>query len=87
MQIDSEDLSAYVTSVVEGVSKGIPTGFALRSNIKFEITIAKIKGAAGGFKVIVAEAGGKYGQEEVSKVSFEVGIPTRGPPGYSPAIH
>jgi hypothetical protein len=74
-EIDSEDLSAYVRSVVEGVKKGIPQGSDLQGAIKFEITIAKVKGAAGGFKVIVAEAGAKYGEEEVSKISFEVGKP------------
>jgi hypothetical protein len=70
MNFESDDLSAYVNSVVEGVVKGLPGGFILRSPIKFEISVAKVKVAAGGFRVIVAEVGGKYGQEEVSKITF-----------------
>ena len=72
MSMSSSDLTDYVRSVVEGVNSGLPRGFNLHSPIKFEVSIAKVKEGGGGFKIVVAEAGAKYTQEETSKITFEV---------------
>lgn len=72
MEFEVEELSKYVRSVVEGISKGIPEGYILTGPISFRLAVVKEKKAEGGFRILVAEAGGKYTSETVSTIEFKV---------------
>lgn len=72
MEFEAEELSKYVRSVVEGVSKGVPEGYVLTGPISFKLAVVKERKAEGGFRILVAEAGGKYTSETVSTIEFKV---------------
>jgi len=72
MEVESKELSEYVRSVVEGVSKGVPEGYRLSGSIAFKLAVVKEKKAEGGFHIYVAEAKGQYTGGTVSTIEFEV---------------
>ncbi len=72
----SEDLKEIVSSTIESIKEGMKGhGVGLGSSIKFEIAVIKTKEAKGGFRFLIAEAGGNYAKENLSKISFEVRSP------------
>jgi hypothetical protein len=81
--LDTKDLSEFVQSVVEGVTKGTPKGFELKDSIKFEVSVVKVKEAGGNLRIMVVDLGGKVAQQNVSRICFEVGRPLKLPEGYS----
>ncbi|MBO3842210.1 MAG: hypothetical protein FGF48_07325 [Candidatus Brockarchaeota archaeon] len=72
MEFEVEELSKYVRSVVEGVSKGIPEDYVLSGGILFKIAVVKERKAEGGFRILVAEAGGNYASESIHTIEFKV---------------
>jgi hypothetical protein len=80
--LDTRDLSEFVKSVVEGVTSGTPNGFELKGNIRFDVSIVKVKEAGGKLRIVVVDLGGKVAHENVSRVCFEVGRPPKLPEGY-----
>jgi len=74
-QIDSQELSDYVTSTISSVEKSFRTypDYELTAPIKFELAIVNTKRAEGGLKLLVVDASGKYDKEIISKITFEVG--------------
>jgi hypothetical protein len=81
--LDTKDLSEYVKSVVEGVTSGTPNGFELKGNIRFDVSVVKVKEAGGNLRIMVVDLGGKVAQQNVSRICFEVGRPLKLPEGYS----
>lgn len=73
MSNDSDELSEFIKSTINGIKKGIDGhNFVIREPIKFDIAVAKVKEGGGGFKIYVVDAGGKYKAEEITKIQFEI---------------
>jgi len=70
----SEDLKEIVSSTIESIKEGMKgKECGVVGTIKFELAVVKAKGAKGGFKFLIAEAGGSYSSESISKIKFEIG--------------
>jgi len=70
---DGEDLENYVKTITTAIDKGIPDGFTLKGDIEVELVVVSSKNVGGKFSILVAEAGGKYQKEELSKIKFKIG--------------
>ncbi len=71
MSQNVEDLGQFVKSLEESIKKNHDEGFAKLEKITVELAIVQTKEAGGRFRILVAEAGGKYQKEEISKITFE----------------
>jgi hypothetical protein len=66
-------LKEIISTTIESVKAGMKgkecgvSGF-----IKFELAVVKVKEAGGRFKFLIAEAGGNYSSQTVSKISFGI---------------
>lgn len=70
----SEDLKEIVSTTIESIKEGMKgKGTGVVGSIKFELAVVKAKGAKGGFKFLIAEVGGNYSSESISKIKFEIG--------------
>lgn len=70
---DESELSNFVKDVMDSLqSAENNTNAIIYPKIDFEVAVTTIKEAGGKFKLIVAEAGGKYEKETLSKVKFTV---------------
>lgn len=70
----SEDLKEIVTSTIESIREGMKgKGCGVVGTIKFELSVIKEKGAKGGIRFLIAEAGKSYSSESISKIKFEIG--------------
>lgn len=70
----SEDLKQIVSSTIDSIKEGMKgKECGVVGTIKFELSVIKEKAAKGGFKFLIAEVGGKYSSESVSKIKFEIG--------------
>jgi len=70
----SEDLKEIVSTTIESIKEGMKgKGTGVVGPIKFELAVIKAKGAKGGFKFLIAELGGNYTSESISKIKFEIG--------------
>ncbi len=72
MNVDSEEVSDYIKGVVEGVKKGIPSGHALSSPIRFRLGLRNVGGREGFLKIMIAGIGGSRSRQENAEIEFEV---------------
>ena len=70
--IDIQNLNEFVSSLTTQIGKGIPDDFHLKGDIEVELVIVSTKKLGGGFNILIAEAGGKYQKEELSKIKFKI---------------
>lgn len=73
MEINSDELSQYVKSTIEGMEKGLKEGYKLKGEIEFELGVINTKQGKGGLKIKVVNLGGGLSKENVSKIKFKVG--------------
>lgn len=77
MSETSNDLKEIVSTTIDSIKEGLKgRDCAIIGTVKFELAVVKMKEAKGGFRFFIAEAGGNYSSQNISKISFEVG-PTR----------
>ncbi len=69
---DVQDLGEYVNSLTTQISQGIPDGFHLKGEIEVELVVVSSKNVGGKISIMIAEAGGKYQKEELSKIKFKI---------------
>jgi hypothetical protein len=70
----SEDLRDLISSTIESIREGMKgKDCGVVGTIKFELAVVKTKGTSGGFKFLIAEVGGNYSKESISKIAFEIG--------------
>jgi hypothetical protein len=70
----SEDLKEIVSSTIESIREGIKgKGCGVAGTIKFELSVVKGKNEKGGIRFYIAEVGGNYSSEIISKIKFEIG--------------
>jgi hypothetical protein len=75
MGIDSEELKSFVSSTIDSIEQGIEgksKKYCLSGGIKFEIAVVSFKKGEGGIKLFVVDASGKVGNENTSKITFEI---------------
>jgi|WetSurMetagenome_2_1015567.scaffolds.fasta_scaffold108250_2 hypothetical protein len=80
MNVDSEELSNFVSSTISSIEQGLKgkdKKYHLNGSIKFEIAVVNVKKGEGGLKLFVVDASGKVSKENVSKITFEISA-TRG---------
>jgi hypothetical protein len=69
----SDDLKEIVSTSIDSIKEGMKgRDCGLLGTLKFELAVVKVKEAKGGFKFFIAEAGGNYSSQTVSKITFEV---------------
>lgn len=73
MEINTEELTEYVKNVCEGISKSETDDMKLKTWIDFELSVVTEKKAEGKVKIFVADVGGKYEKESISKIKFTMG--------------
>jgi hypothetical protein len=69
---DVEKIEDFVNAVTTGINQGIPEGFRLKGDIDIELVVVSSKEAGGKFSIMIAEAGGKYEKEELSRIKFTI---------------
>lgn len=67
-----ENLNEYVKEITNSINDGIPDGFYLKGEIEVELVVVSSKNIGGKLSILVAEAGGKYQKEELSKIKFKI---------------
>lgn len=75
MSIDSEELKRFVSSTIESIEQGMAgknKKYYLSGGIKFEIAVVNVKKGEGGIKLFVVDASGKVGNENTSRITFEI---------------
>lgn len=77
---DTSELTSFVRETIESIENGMKkTNYMLKGDITFELAVANTKQVGGGFKLLIADIGGKYENEKLSKMKFAVGQ-RRSPP-------
>jgi hypothetical protein len=69
----SKDLKEIVATTIDSIKEGMKDrNCGVVGGIEFEIAVIKSKEAGGGFKFFIADAGGNYAKESLSKIKFQV---------------
>jgi hypothetical protein len=75
-EYEQKDLENYIQSVLHGIKKGVDkvedTKFEIDGSIEFELAVIKNKKGEGKFEIFIAEMGGKYSKEEISRIRFKI---------------
>lgn len=78
MEIDSKELTEFIKNVAIAVENSRVREMILKSGIEFELAVVtKIEGN-GKLRIFVADAGGEYEKEVISKVKFSIGYKPKG---------
>lgn len=71
--IDSEDLKDLVSSTIDSIEKGLKDKkYLLSGSIEFEIAVVNFKKGKSRIKLLVVDASGKVGKENISKIKFKI---------------
>jgi translation initiation factor 2B subunit (eIF-2B alpha/beta/delta family) len=73
MEIDTDELTEYLKNVCNGIIKAESNEMSLQSKIDFELSVITDKVGEGKLKIFIANIGGKYEKESVSKIKFSMG--------------
>ena len=86
-KVDNKELSVYVSSVLDGISQGITSGYVLSPSmgVKFQIGITNEIQAEGGMRILVADAGAGASSKADSTIEFQV-IPKPRRPFSKPSV-
>ena len=69
----SKDLKEIVATTIDSIREGLKgKKCGVAGLIEFEIAVIKSKEAGGGFRLLIADAGGNYSKESVSRIKFSV---------------
>jgi len=69
-KINSEELTTYITTILDTLNKAKTDGFRLNVPIEFELAIINKKEKGGGIEIFIADAKGKVEKEHISKIKF-----------------
>ena len=74
MKIEANELEEYIRSTLASIKKGVhfDGSFKVHGLIDFDLAVTNTKGAKGGLKVYVVNAGGEGKSERVSRIRFKV---------------
>ena len=74
-EIDSQELSEYLKAIVKGVEEGLKDSsyhIDAEDTITVELAVINSKRAEGGLKIYVANAGGHFNKEQISKIKIPI---------------
>jgi len=71
---ESKEIKAFIKSTLEDIKEGVSgvDGFELSNDIEFDLAVLESQEINGGFKIYVANAGGKMDKKEISHIRFSV---------------
>jgi len=69
---DVENLEEFVKNLTTQINDGIPEDYFLKGEIEVELVVVTTKNVGGKIRILIAEAGGKYQKEELSKIKFKI---------------
>ena len=69
---DIQNLDEFVNALTTKITNGIPESHYLKGEIEIELAIVSTKELGGKLSIFIAEAGGKYQKEELSKIKFKI---------------
>jgi len=73
MKIESDELRDFVSSTIDSIENGLEgKKYRLSGSIEFEVAVVNIKKGKGGIRLLVADASGKIGKENTSKIKFKI---------------
>ena len=68
----------FVNQTIKEIAEGLPKGYALTSNVNFELSVVNQKSGKGKIDLRVLSLGGDVSTQNAQKVSFSVGNPKQG---------
>ena len=73
MVVTSQEIKELVGSALASLTEGLEgTNCMIAGLVDFEIAVIKVGDMKGGFKLILADASGKYSEKSISKIKFSV---------------
>jgi len=75
--MNETEISQYLQDLEKQITNGL-NDLELKGEIEVELAIVTSKKAEGGFKILVAEGGGRYQKDELSRIKFKVGKKVKG---------
>ena len=73
MVVNSQEIKEIVSSTLNSLAEGLENKDSMIAGfVEFELSIIKEGNMKGGFKLILAEASGKYDEKRISKIKFSV---------------
>ena len=72
-QEQGSELSRFISDTLDSINSGLKgKTYFIKGDIQFELSVVTNKKVGRGFKVIVADIGGKYEKEKLSKMKFSI---------------
>lgn len=69
----SDDLKQIVSTTIDSIKEGLNgKECSVAGLIEFEVAVVKSINSKGGFRFIIAEAGGNYNKESISRIKFSI---------------
>ena len=73
MVVDSQEIKEIVSSTLNSLAEGLEDkNCMLAGLVEFELSVIKEGDMKGGFKLILADASGKYSEKRISKIKFSI---------------
>jgi len=71
--VNSQEIKEIVSSTLNSLAEGLEGNNSMIAGlVEFELSVIKEGNMKGGFKLILAEASGKYDEKRISKIKFSV---------------
>ena len=67
----SGELEEVIKRTLEDISRGTEDSGYTVNEVEFDFAVVKTKTGKGGFKIVVADASGKYSKEQVTRITFK----------------
>jgi len=73
MKIESDELRDFVSSTIDSIENGLEgKKYRLTGSIEFEVAVVSLKKGKGGVKLLVVDASGEFGKENIPKIKFKI---------------
>ncbi len=69
---DPKNLDEFIHNLTTQINNGIPDTHFLKGDIEVELVVVTTKNAGGKLSILIAEVGGKYQKEELSRIKFKI---------------
>jgi len=70
--LPDEELSQFIENLQNQIQNGLTEKFYIKGDIEIELSVVTKKDIGGRFKILVAEGGGNFKKEELSKIKFKI---------------
>ena len=70
---NSQEIKEIVSSTLSSLAEGLEDKNCMMiGSVEFELAVIRVGDMEGGFKLILANASGKYSEKRISKIKFSV---------------